>query len=89
MSINIQHEINLIFEDKAETGFVYTSGIADTHPSKVELIALSVPKGDMINVLEGVYSSLNVVSCFNFLADRLLGGHPLLPGQKSECGGVD
>lgn len=37
---------------------------------------------------QGVYSALNVAHCFNFLADRLLEGHPLLPGQKSVSNGV-
>ena len=40
----MQHECMCIFDPGEDVGFVYTKGIKDTHPSKVEFITLNVEK---------------------------------------------
>ena len=65
--------------EDAESGYVYTDGFGVS--SNIELISLDVPKGDMENIHEGVYSIRSVCSCFNFLASRIADGYEVLPGQ--------
>ena len=69
----MQHECVYSFEPGEDVGFVYTTGIKDTHPSKVEFITLNVSKDDLTMV---------VSSLFNFLAERLLDGHEVRPYQN-------
>ena len=52
--------------------FMYTIGIADTHPSRVEFITMNVRMQDVNKV----------GSTYNFLAERLLDGHDVRPYQN-------
>ena len=76
----MQHECVYSIEPDEDVGFIYTKGIKDTHPSKVEFITLNVSKDDLTMV----------GSLFNFLAERLLDGHEVRPYQNaSENNGLD
>ena len=75
--------------EPATHGFLYTDGIAKTHPLKLEFIALDIPRDVPTRTDHfGHYDSMSVASVFNFLGERLLDGHNVLPGQLAESNGV-
>ena len=68
-----QHYTQVVMNPDEDVGFMYTVGITNTHPSKVELITLDVHRDDV----------QHVGSLVCFLAERLLDGYDVRPYQNA------